>query len=160
MKSTSIRIMSLADYDAVARFFDALDDLHSESLPWLFRRPTPSPRDKAFFQSLLEIEHSAVLIADVGEVVGFVHVVLRTSPSVPIFVQQTRGLVDSLYVAAVWRRRGFARELLRAAEGWALERGAVGIDLNVYEFNEQAMALFEAMGYSTVSRRMSKKLPQ
>ena len=160
MKSTSIRSMSLEDCDGVARLFDELDVLHSESLPWLFRRPTPSPRDRAFFESLLETEQSAVLIADVGEVVGFVHVVLRTSPSFPIFVRQTRGLVESLYVAAAWRRRGFARELLGAAERWALERGAVGIDLNVYEFNDPAMALFTGVGYSTLSRRMSKKLPR
>jgi diamine N-acetyltransferase len=150
--------MSAVDRDAVARLFDELDVLHSDSLPGLFRRQIPSPRDQAFLQSLLETEQSAVLIADAGEVVGFVHVLLRTSPSFPIFVQQTRGVVESIYVAAAWRRRGFARELLRAAERWARERGAVGIDLNVYEFNEQARALFTAMGYSTLSRRLSKSV--
>src|SRR5687767_1103942 len=92
MNPTSIRVMSLADCDAVARLFDELDVLHSDSLPSLFRHPTRSPRDRAFLESLLETGQSAVLIADVGEVVGFVHVVLRTSPSFPIFVQQARGL--------------------------------------------------------------------
>ena len=115
-----------------------------------------SPRDESIFQAVLADVRSTILVADVGEVVGFVHVVLRESPAFPVFVPQPRGLVENVCVASEWRRHGVAKSLMQAAEKWAQDGGAQGMDLSVYEFNDGARALFSAMGYSTLSRRMSK----
>jgi ribosomal protein S18 acetylase RimI-like enzyme len=156
----NIRVMTLADYGSVSHLFHELDVLHSDRLPWLFRRLDRSPRDESMFRTVLADERASVLLADAGEVAGFVHVVVREAPVFPLFVPQLRGLIENIYVAPDWRRRGLARSLMQAAEKWAYQHGSQGIDLNVYEFNEQARALFAAMGYSTLSRRMSKRGPR
>jgi ribosomal protein S18 acetylase RimI-like enzyme len=41
---------------------------------------------------------------------------------------------------------------------WAIAKGATAIELNVYEFNETAIAFYERLGYQTLSRKMSKEL--
>jgi ribosomal protein S18 acetylase RimI-like enzyme len=56
------------------------------------------------------------------------------------------------------RRRGIGRRLVREAERWARARGAEEIELNVWEFNASAQALYERLGYATFSRRMGKPL--
>jgi ribosomal protein S18 acetylase RimI-like enzyme len=48
--------------------------------------------------------------------------------------------------------------LMNTMEAWAVEEGATAIQLIVYEFNEAAIALYERLGYQTLSRRLSKEL--
>ena len=107
----------------------------------------------------MDDDRSEILVADIDGVVGFVHVKLFRTPAFPVFVPQLRGLVDGVYVDPAERRSGAASKLMHAAEQWATDRGAVGMDLSVYEFNASAQELFDRMGYATLSRRMVKKLP-
>ena len=43
---------------------------------------------------------------------------------------------------------------------WAIEKGASSVELNVYEFNQEAIALYRAMAYETLRRQMGKKLSE
>ena len=64
-----------------------------------------------------------------------------------------------LYVAPDHRRRGLASILLHTAETWAKERGDRQITLQVFEFNEPAIRLYEKQGYRVQSLVMQKPLP-
>lgn len=154
--SQVVRAMTLADCEAVGVLFDQLDAFHRDRIPWLFQRPDQSPRDRVFFENTLSDERQTVLVADDGQIIGFVHVRMISTPDFPVFRPQTRGLIDAVLVAQERRRGGVATALMRAAESWALDRGAEGMDLSVYEFNETAREAFAAMGYSTLHRKMSK----
>jgi GNAT superfamily N-acetyltransferase len=155
----AVRAMTLLDWESVGVLYDELDASHIDRLPWLCRRPEQSPRNRTFFENILGDDRAAVLVADDGQVIGFVHVRLNSTPDLPVFRPQTRGLVDAIFVAPEHRGRGVGAALMRAAESWAVERGATGMDVNVYEFNETAIAAYAAMGYSTLSRKMSKPAP-
>jgi ribosomal protein S18 acetylase RimI-like enzyme len=41
---------------------------------------------------------------------------------------------------------------------WSIAKGAISIELNVYEFNKVAIPFYEKQGYKIFSRRMSKEL--
>ena len=43
--------------------------------------------------------------------------------------------LQSLMVAAGWRKQGLGERLVRAAEAWALEMGAVEVRLDTWEFS-------------------------
>jgi ribosomal protein S18 acetylase RimI-like enzyme len=47
---------------------------------------------------------------------------------------------------------------LAKAHDWAITKGAKLIELNVYDFNEAALAFYEKLEYKTFSRQMSKSL--
>jgi ribosomal protein S18 acetylase RimI-like enzyme len=148
--------MTLEDWESVGDMFDELDAFHRDRLPWLFQRPHQSPRDRSYFENILGDDRSTIFVAVDGKVIGFVHVRMIGTPDFPLFRPQARGLVDAIFVAPEYRGRGVAAALMRSAESWAVERGATGMDLSVHEFNEKAREAFTAMGYSTLTRRMSK----
>jgi ribosomal protein S18 acetylase RimI-like enzyme len=66
--------------------------------------------------------------------------------------------VDTLVVVPRWRRSGVATALMRACEERARGWGAARIELIVYEVNEAARALYDRLGYETLSRRLSRRL--
>ena len=65
-----IREARSEDYPQVCRLLDALDELHRERAPWMFKAPEYQPRSEGYFASLVDGEHSAVLVADAGPLVG------------------------------------------------------------------------------------------
>jgi len=47
---------------------------------------------------------------------------------------------------------------MQCADQWAAEKGAANIELTVYEFNQSAIAFYEGLGYTPLSRKLSKPL--
>jgi len=60
--------------------------------------------------------------------------------------------VEGWYVEPHYRRRGVGRELFRAAEIWARERGFVEIGSDALTSNETSIAAHRALGYEEVVR--------
>lgn len=63
-----------------------------------------------------------------------------------------------LYVAPEHRHRGIGTSLMRHAEAWALQRGDRQIGLQVFQFNQPALNLYQQLGYQTQSLWMVKPL--
>jgi ribosomal protein S18 acetylase RimI-like enzyme len=59
-----------------------------------------------------------------------------------------RGIVYYLSVDPALQRAGLGREVMRAAEGWLLERGIWKINIFVRNGNEPVLAFYEALGYA------------
>lgn len=146
------------DYAQACRLFDALDQLHRERAPWMFKTPPSQPRSEDFFADLLNNEDAVVFVADVGSLVGLAHGLMRTAPDIPVFVNQRWGVVEGLLVDPAWRRRGIGRRLTEAIEEWANGLGAAWVELNVYDFNAEAREFYGALGYLPLSTKL-RKLP-
>ena len=158
MTRTTIRAAERGDAAGVNELYARLDDLHTENLPWLLRRPRATPRNQESFDAVLADDRATILVAFRDRPIGFLHARLSPAPDLPLFTPQVRCVVDAVFVDPESRREGIAMELLRATEAWAKERGANGMDLNVYDFNLTARELFTAAGYRPLSTRMSKPL--
>lgn len=61
------------------------------------------------------------------------------------------GIVDDLYVAPAWRRRGIARALLDALRGECRSRGCRAWQVEVGAGNASAQALYRRLGFAPVS---------
>jgi ribosomal protein S18 acetylase RimI-like enzyme len=64
--------------------------------------------------------------------------------------RERRWMISNVAVAEKYRRRGIARQLMLAAIDEARARSAQWIILNVRPWNEGAIRLYEALGFSTV----------
>jgi len=77
-------------------------------------------------------------------------------------IDQVSGLrsthVFLLYVEPQHRRRGIATALMKQAQSWAIQQGDRLLSLMVYSSNQQAMKLYENLGYQQQSVLMFKKL--
>jgi ribosomal protein S18 acetylase RimI-like enzyme len=155
----SIRKATADDYNALCKLFDEIDALHRNNLPHIFQKPSGSVREQEYYSGLIADENVALLVAEAGErLVGFIHAVCRDTPAIPILVPRRYAIVDSIVVKAGFQNRGIGRILMDKMQEWAIEKNAISIELNVYEFNRTAISFYESLGYQTFSRKMSKEL--
>jgi ribosomal protein S18 acetylase RimI-like enzyme len=113
----------------------------------------------AVFGRLLEMPNSVYFVAEHGrEIVGYVHCEIRTVAA--SLTTRTRKLayVNTLAVRRESRRQGVGRVLMELVREWALGQEVAEIELNVFEFNREAIALYESLGYRAVTRRMRYEL--
>ena len=48
--------------------------------------------------------------------------------------------------------------MIAAAERWVTVQGVAAVELNVWAFNENALRLYERLGYATQMRRLRRVL--
>jgi ribosomal protein S18 acetylase RimI-like enzyme len=155
----TIRPVTALDYEEMCQVIDQADKLHRDNLPHLFRRSAGPVRERGYFLGLLEdADHGLFAAETEGQIVGYVHIVVRETPAIPIVVPRRLAIVDSLSVRQEVRRMGIGHALMSRAQRWARAQGATEIELTVYEFNEPAVAFYQSLGYETVSRRMTLPL--
>jgi len=156
----TVRPATAQDYPVLCEILNEVDALHRQELPHLFRRPDGPVRERAYVLELLDDENVAIFIAEFeGQPAGLVHVVVQDTPVIPILVPRRWASVDEVVVKERFRRRGIGRALMDEGQRWALSRGATGIELSVFEFNEPARAFYESLGYETIRRRLGRRLP-
>jgi diamine N-acetyltransferase len=154
----TVRRAAAGDYAALSELFDEIDGLHRARLPHVFREPGAAARQEHFAALMLD-ESTPLWVAEAGgELVGFVQAIVRDAPDMPVLVPRRYAIVDSIAVKAGYQGRGIGRLLMDTAQEWAAANGATSVELNVYEFNETAIAFYERLGYRSLSRKMSKEL--
>jgi ribosomal protein S18 acetylase RimI-like enzyme len=154
-----IRKATAEDYTALCALFDEVDTTHRNKLPHIFQKPPGPAREPDYYSELIADANVGLFVAEVsGKLVGFLSAAIRDSPPIPILVPRRYLSVADIGVTAAVRRHGIGRRLLDAAHAWASTQGATTSELNVYEFNAQAIAFYESLGYSTISRKMSRPL--
>ncbi len=154
-----IREAVARDYENLNTLIDAVDRLHRDNLPQKFQESEGPVRDRNFILDLIADESVGLFVAErEAQLVGLVHIVIRDTPDIPILVPRRYAVIDNLVVKDGLRRSGIGRALMIKAHDWAITKGAKLVELNVYDFNEAALAFYERLGYKTYSRQMSKSL--
>jgi ribosomal protein S18 acetylase RimI-like enzyme len=154
-----IRRATAQDYEALCEIIEDVDALHREALPSIFRESSGPVRERAYLLGLLADEDHGLFVAEIeGQAAGYVHVTARDAPPIPILVPRRVAVVDNVVVKEAYRRSGLGRALMGRVEQWAQAKGATEVELNVYEFNEAAIAFYESLGYEVFSRRMGRRL--
>jgi ribosomal protein S18 acetylase RimI-like enzyme len=153
----SFREATAADYDVVCVLCAELDRFHREARPSLFRDPGWPPRDRAFFQSMLN--DGAVLIAEAArQPVGMAVLKLKTGPATPVRAERSFVELDSLVVLPQYEGQGIGQQLMHQAETWTRRKGMRALELSVWAFNERAARFYDRSGYDVQVQRRAKSL--
>jgi len=108
-----VRKATLDDYDELCALIAEVDELHRSNLPQRFREPEGPTREWEYFRSVITDESVGFFVAeDDGELVGFVHVVVRDSRDFAILVPRRYAFVDSIAVREELRGTGIGRVLM------------------------------------------------
>ena len=154
-----VRKATADDYSSLCELFNEMDALHRDALPHIFQQPDGAAREKDYYLGLIADESVALLVAEAGgNLVGFVHAMVRDVPAFPVFVPRRYATVDGIVVKSGFQNHGIGKILMDKMQEWAIAGCATSIELNVYEFNETAISFYERLGYQTLSRKMSKEL--
>jgi aminoglycoside 6'-N-acetyltransferase I len=96
---------------------------------------------------------AAVFVAEAedGRIIGFLEVGLRShadgcDPAQPV------GFVEGWFVLEASRNQGVGRALMRAAENWARQRGAIEMASDSWITQEDSHRAHEALGFNVVDR--------
>jgi ribosomal protein S18 acetylase RimI-like enzyme len=155
-----IRRASIADFEALCVLHEELDEHHRRARPDLFRPPLGDRRERASIAGLIDDASSDILVADIPSrgLVGFVTVIIRHVPASVVRDERQFVEIDGLAVAPAARRLGVGRALVDAARAWSNERGVGALELNVYAFNKDAAAFYEAAGFAPILIRMGREV--
>jgi ribosomal-protein-alanine N-acetyltransferase len=103
--------------------------------------------DRSSMKAYAEARNAISLVAEKeGEIVGFAIAHVDRVAAV------WRGYVVTLDVAAEYRRRGLAGQMMQAVEMLAEAAGAQRIELHVFTENDAAIRFYERIGYERVAR--------
>ena len=115
--------------------------------------PGHTPEEmKEAFEQLLPADGAAVfLYRKNGEPVGFAQCQLRHD-----YVEGTEtspvGYLEGVWVKETDRRQGIARELVKACENWAKERGCTEFASDCELSNTESQAFHRAIGFEEANR--------
>ncbi len=157
MSGFTVREATPADYDAVCVLAREMDRVHREGLPGRFREHDGPVRARDYVEGLIADPRTFLGVAELdGRLVGIINSGLSDTPDVPVKVRRTFLKVRGIVVDPAVRRRGIGRALLETATAWAREHSAVEVQLNVYDFNDVGRAFFARLGFSPLSRRLTR----
>ncbi len=140
-----LRNLTQADYSAMLALYQQLDHMHVEARPDYFvDREEVYPREH-YDAAVADPECLLMGVFDEKEsLVGTVRATLWKESGMVKTIKTV--CLDDIFVLPEFRRRGVASMLFSAVERWAKEQGAVRLDLHVWDFNKDALALYRAMG--------------
>ena len=149
-----VRLATEADLGRINELRQQVNRLHVEGRPDIFR-PGFSNELRDYARTLIASpEHDILVCEREGAICGIACVDYVVKPESP-YSRATRFYhVEELCVDAARRRQGVARELTDFMRADARRRGLDRIVLDVWEFNDEALAFYDAMGFRTFRRML------
>lgn len=157
--SARVRAAKIGDAHLIDRVICYLDDVHARARPDLFRTPIGKPRGDDFVSTIVEDPLQKLFVALLGgQVVGYLHVLIKHTPASPWQVERHFGEIDSVAVLPEAQRLGLGREMIQTALEWLTSQGVDDHQIAAHAFNDAARRLYEELGFTlsvTLLRRQN-----
>ena len=133
--------------------------LHSEHHPEIFKMPQSEDFAVPFFDEMFADPTAGIFIAEEdGRAIGYIFCKLFERPEGP-FTYANRFLqIEHISVRPEAQRHGVGAALMNRAEELARELSVTKIQLDSWDFNLEAHAFFERMGFEKFDFRFWRKL--
>ena len=135
-----------------------VNDLHVEGKPEVFKAGfNDELRDHIY--NIWDDPEQEIVVADLdGTICGFAVLHHIVKPATPFMYERDFIDVDEFCVDKDYRRQGVASEMITFIRNYAKEKGFNRIELNMWEFNRDALAFYETVGFKTYRRYMEMKV--
>ena len=131
-----------------------VNELHVSGRPDIFR-PGFGEEIQAFLYTLFDSDTGGVIVAEAdGQIAGYAMICVIRRAASPYNLERSFYHVEEFGVDEAYRRRGVATALVEYMKRDAKAKGLDKIELDVWAFNEDALAFYEAAGFSTYRRFM------
>ena len=152
--SVRIRLAGEEDLDGVNALRKQVNDLHVAGKPEVFK-PGFSEQLRDFIRVIWNDPEQEIAVAEQdGDICGFAVLHHIRKPENPFMYERDFLDIDEFCVDEKHRRQGVATALVDFIRGYAKEKGFHRIELNMWEFNQNALAFYEAAGFKTFRRYM------
>ena len=136
-----------------------VQSLHAEHHPAIFKMPQNDDFAVSFFEEMLADPVVSIFIAEEdGQPVGYILCKLIERPENPFTFAMRYLLIDQISVRPEARGIGVGAALIHQAEILAKELSVDRINLDSWDFNLNAHAFFERMGFEKFMFRFWRQL--
>ena len=137
----------------------AVQESHLAARPNFFKPHVVTPEMVAEFQEHFTDEQTVVYIGEVdGEAVGYVVAQVMQRPESSYTYGIHYMYIDQMSVNAEHRSSGYGEQLMHTVFDLAKSMGIHKVVLNVWAFNERAIAFYERQGFKARDIRMEANL--
>ena len=149
-----VRFAREEDLERVNELRRVVNDLHVKGKPDVFK-PGFCDELRDYIHVIRSDPNKKIVVAELeGKVCGFAVLNHIVKPENPFMYERDFLDIDEFAVDTACRRRGVASAMVAFIRGWAKEQGYKRLELNMWEFNQGALAFYEAAGFSTYRRYM------
>jgi len=135
-----------------------VNDLHVAGKPEIFKPGFPKELADHIYTIWNDPDQRIVVNERNGAICGFALLHHIRRPETPFMFERDYLDVDEFCVDEACRRTGVATELIGFIRTYAKAEGFDRVELNMWEFNRDALAFYEAVGFTTYRRYMEMKL--
>lgn len=157
-KQINIRFVKENELARVNELRKQVNDLHVEGKPEIFRAGfNDELRD--FIYKIWKDPEQKIVVAELnGVVCGFAVLHHIHRPENPFMRERDFMDVDEFCVDKEYRRQGIATKMISFIRNYTKEKGIKRLELNMWEFNQDALAFYEAIGFKTYRRYMEMEM--
>lgn len=152
-----IRKAQVADKKEINKLRAQVQSIHANARPDIFRKEFTSKLEKVL-DNYYELENADALVYEKNEkICGFMLAKYIITQERPFKVSQKILQIDEIGVDEKYRHNGIGKELIDFAKNLKSEKGLDVINLDMWEFNQNALKFYEAMGFTTYRRYLEIK---
>ena len=135
-----------------------VNDLHVAGKPDVFK-PGFCDELRDFVHFIQNDPEQDIVVAEQeGAILGFAVLHHIRKPENPFMYERDFLDIDEFCVDEAHRRQGIATAMMDFIREYAKQKGFHRIELNMWEFNQDALAFYEAAGFTTFRRYMEMML--
>ena len=149
-----IRFAAETELDRVNELRKQVNDIHIAGKPTVFKPGFPDELRDYIHEIRSDPEKEIIVAEFDGTICGFAVLHHVRKPETPYMFERDYLDIDEFCVDQAFRRQGIAAALIGFIRAYAKEKGYHRIELNMWEFNQDALAFYEAVGFSTYRRYM------
>lgn len=154
MDGITVRLALKTELERVNELRRQVNDVHVEGKPDVFKPGFPDAL-KDHIYSIWDDPEQDIIVAELDNAIrGFAIVHHIHRPESPYKYELDFLDVDEFCVDEACRRRGVGMALVDYIRQYAKAKGYRRIELNMWEFNQGALAFYEAAGFTTYRRYM------
>lgn len=150
-----IRLATLDDLDALCDLGGDVQEGHLAARPDVFKPHVVTPEMRAEYAASIADENEFLYIGEVnGEAIGYILAQIIRRPETSYTYELNYLYIDQMSVGARHRSAGYGEQLMQRVFDLAKELGFSRVGLNVWAFNERAIAFYKRQGFAVRDLRM------
>ena len=151
-----IRAAVIEDIEKILELEKQVFDIHFNARPDRIKK-IPANYDRV--KSIIESNDSKIFVAiNDKDVLGYCTICIRSIKDHVMLHDMINIVIDDMCIDENQRNKGIGKFFFEEVKNFAKNTGAKNIELNVWEFNENAIKFYEKIGMKTITRKMEFKV--
>jgi diamine N-acetyltransferase len=146
----------LKDFEAIVKLKKEVHEFHFKNEPKFYKNPETLLCIEDFKKEL-EKNHIYVLENEDG-IIGYAFIYDIIVKNDQLIFDQKILFIDDFSISQTQKRKGFGNELFHSIEEYGKQNNYSSIELNVWNFNDDAKKFYEKMEMKTTRIRMKKTI--